>query len=425
MNFHLSKTINSAINFRYRLLIFPLIVVLSGCDSIVFENKIDTILDPVDHVNYLSVSSASISDSTWTKTPKRDKAVRLFIGKLEGYESVALLRFEYLDTLVDTVGIDTLRLELTVNNTIGVQSGSPKLLSLYWNRIEWKEEDLPDSSLIKFDDFVPDPLDLLNTATVEWVKSDTIIEKIIFDIPLESVHNWINSSKKHGFIILSDTVTNFIISSPSRTSGLSSSLLPILQVTFQDSDTTATKEFLATENGYLLSITTGLPLSDPSRTYIGGGEAYRGFYKFNSELLDSIPETAKISSAEFNIAYDSLRSILPNKNSSVTGLGFTLYFSYLDSSSENDSLFPTAAGDSTSASIPIDGNIISFNITNILQRWVAEKFIERGLVIWSKNEGSQLFRVALYSDGCDDNVDASCVEPELNVYYMTSEAIEE
>ena len=46
-------------------------------------------------------------------------------------------------------------------------------------------------------------------------------------------------------------------------------------------------------------------------------------------------------------------------------------------------------------------------------------------MIWSKNEGSQLFRVALYSDSCDDTVDASCVKPELNVYYMTSEAIEE
>ncbi|MCH8304636.1 MAG: hypothetical protein IIB94_05840 [Candidatus Marinimicrobia bacterium] len=421
MNFHLSKTINSAINFRYRLLIFPLIVVLSGCDSIVFENKIDTILDPVDHVNYLSVSSASISDTTWTKTPKRDKAVRLFIGKLEGYESAALLRFEYLDTLVDTVGIDTLRLELTVNNTIGVESGSPKLLSLYWNRNEWKEEDLPDSSLIKFDDFVPDPLDLLDTATVVWVQSDTIIEKIIFDIPLESLQNWIGSSDKHGFIILSDSVTNFMISSPARESSLSASL-PRLQVI--DEDTTNAESIFATENGYLLSITTGLPLSDPSRTYIGGGEAYRGIYKFNSGLLDNISETSKISSAELNIAYDSLRSILPNKNSSATGIGFTLYFSYLDSSSENDSLFPTAAGDSTSASIPIDGNIISFNITNILQRWVAEKFNDRGLVIWSGNEGSQLFRVALYSDSCDDNVDASCVEPELNVYYMTSEAIE-
>lgn len=422
MNFHLSKTINSAINFRYLLLIFPLIVVLSGCDSIVFENKIDTILDPVDHVKFLNVSSASISDTTWTKTPKRDKAVRLFIGKFEGYESAALLRFEYLDTLVDTVGIDTLRLELTVNNTIGVQSVSPKLLSLYWNRIEWKEEDLPDSSLIKFDDFVPDPLDLLDTATVVWVNSDTIIEKIIFDIPLGSLQNWISSSDKHGFIILSDTITNFMITTPARESSLSASL-PRLQVI--DKDTTNAESIFANENGYLLSITTGLPLSDPSRTYIGGGEAYRGIYKFDSELLDSISETSIISSAELNIAIDSSLSILPNNNSAVTGLGFTLYYEYLDSSSGNSSFFPTPDKDSAFVSIPIDGNIISFNITNILQKWVAENFSDIGLVIWSGSEGSQLFRVALYSDSCDDNVDASCVEPELNVYYMTSEAIEE
>ena len=165
-----------------------------------------------------------------------------------------------------------------------------------------------------------------------------------------------------------------------------------------------------------------MPLSDPDRTYIGGGAAYRGIYKFNSDTFDNISGTSKISNAELNIAIDTSRSILPNKNSSVTGIGFTLYFSYLDSSSESSSLFPTPELDSTSAQIPIDGNIISINMTNIVQRWVANSFTNRGLVLWSGSEGNQLFRAALYKNGCDE---ASCVEPELNIFYVTSEGIED
>jgi len=415
VNFHSSKTINSAINFRYLLLIFPLIVVLSGCDSIVFENKIDTILDPVDHVKYLNVSAASISDSTWTKTPKRDKAVRLFIGKFEDYKAAALLRFEFLDTLVDTSNIKSLILELTITNTIGEQSGDSMLVSLYKNSEEWNEDDLSERVLNDFTSMLGDPV---SATTVLWNSVDSAFS---FNIPNYLVQNWRDNNDTTGFIIVGDSSSNFIISSPSRKSGIGSSL-PNLQVIFKD--TTDTLSVLPSHDGYLLSINTEMTLSDPERTYIGGGEAYRGFFNFTSELLDSILETSKISRAELNIGYDSLRSILPNKNSSATGLGFTLYFSYIDPSSESDSLFITAAGDSTPVSIPIDGNIISFNITNILQRWVAENLKERGLVIWSGSEGSQLFRVALYR--CDVVTDPSgCVGPELNVYYMTSEAIED
>ena len=63
-------------------------------------------------------------------------------------------------------------------------------------------------------------------------------------------------------------------------------------------------------------------------------------------------------------------------------------------------------------------------MTNVLQRWTSLNIKERGLVVWSKDEGNQLFRVALFRDGCNTGVDPSCVEPELNVYYVTSEEIE-
>ncbi|MCH8271885.1 MAG: hypothetical protein IIB41_01405, partial [Candidatus Marinimicrobia bacterium] len=110
--------------------------------------------------------------------------------------------------------------------------------------------------------------------------------------------------------------------------------------------------------------------------------------------------------------------------SSVRGLGDSLYFSYLDSSSESNSLFPTPISDSTLALLPIDGNVLTFKLTNILQRWIAENIEEKGLVVWSKSEGSQLFRVALYGDDCDQIADPSCAEPVLNVYYVIFEEIE-
>lgn len=382
-----------------------------GCDTAIFENKIDTILVPVDNVSFLSVSSASISDSTWTKTPS-GKPIRLFIGGFEGYKAAALLSFEYLDTLLDTLDIKSLILELTITNAIGVQSKESMLLSLYKNRKPWDEDRL---SALDLNEFIDSLEDTIRTATVHWQNPDSAVAKFSFDIPLDSVQSWIDSPDKHGFIIVGDSSSNFIISSS----------LPSLQVAYLDSDTTKTESIFATSSGYLLSITTGLPLSDPERTYIGGGKAYRGIYKFNSGLLDGISETSKISRAELNIAIDSSRSILPNKNSSVTGIGLTLYFSYLDTSSESNNLFPTPISDSTKADIPADGNILSLNMTDILQKWITGDFENKGLVIWSGSEGSQLFRVALYGDGCDVVSDPTCVEPELNIYYVTSEGIEE
>jgi len=220
VKFQISKIIKAAINIRFLLITLTLIFSLLGCDSIVFENKIDTILEPVDHVKYFNISPAFISDTTWTKTPKRDKTIRLFIGKFDDYESVALLKFEYLDTLLDIVGIDSLRLILNISNTIGAKSSSPKILSLYWNRMEWNEDDLHDSSLFKIEDFMPDPLDLLASDTVVWENSDTTAEKILFDIPLDSLQNWISSPDKHGFIIVSDSLSNFIVSSSHEASAM-------------------------------------------------------------------------------------------------------------------------------------------------------------------------------------------------------------
>ena len=412
MNFHLSNIRQTVTKFHHLLFTLPFLMAIIGCDTAIFENKIDTILVPVDNVSFLSISSASISDSTWTKTPS-GKPIRLFIGGFEGYESVTLLRFGNLSALPEYSLIDSLSVQLTATNTIGSNRPSSSILiSMYKNRIEWDEESLATR---KFEDFAPLSDDLIDTMTVLWRDSDSESEQFSFDIPISLVQSWKDSSDTNGVIIISEYSSNFIISSS----------LPSLQVAYLDSDTTKTESILATSSGYLLSITTGLPLSDPERTYIGGGKAYRGIYKFNSGLLDGISETSKISRAELNIAIDSSRSILPNKNSSVTGIGLTLYFRYLDSSSENDSLFFPPKGDSTQANIPLDGNMLSINITNIVQRWVSQNIEERGLLIWSGSEGSQLFRVALYGDGCDVVSDPACVEPELNIYYVTSEGIEE
>ncbi len=412
MNSHLSNIRHTVTKYNHLLFTLPLLMAIVGCDSTIFDNKIDTILGPVDHVNFLSVSSSAISDSTWTKPPKRDKQLRLFIAGFEGYEAVALFRFGKLSALPPDSLIDSLSVQLTLHNTIGSdQPSSSILLSMYKNRVEWFQDSLVTRRL---EDFVPLQEDLIDTTTVLWLDGGSESVTFSFDIPLSLVKSWDDSSDTNGVIIISEISSNFIISSS----------FPSLQVSYQDSDTTIIETILATSAGYILSITTGLPLSDPERTYIGGGKAYRGIYKFNSNFLDNISETSKISRAELNISIDNSRSILPNINSSVTGIGLTLYFSYLDSSSESSNLFPTPIADSTLANIPTDGNILSLNITSILQRWVTENSEDLGLVIWSNSEGSQLFRVALYRDGCDLTLDASCVEPELSVYYVTSEEIE-
>lgn len=412
MNCHSSNINQTVTIFHHLLFTLLLLIAIIGCDSNIFENKIDTILVPVDNVKFLSVSSSGISDSTWTKSPKRDKPRRLFIGGFEGYESAALFRFGKLSALPPDSLIDSLSVQLTVRNTIGSdQPSSSILISMYKNRVEWFQDSLVTRRL---EDFVPLQEDLIDTTTVLWLESDSETVSFSFDIPLSLVQSWDDSSDTNGVIIISEMSSNFIISS----------LFPSLQVSYQDSDTTKTENILTTSAGYLLSITTGLPLSDPERTYIGGGEAYRGIYRFNSDFLNSISVTSKISRAELNISIDDSRSILPDINSSVTGIGLNLYFSYLDLSSESSSLFPTPISDSALANIPTDGNILSIDMTNILQRWVSENTEDLELVIWSGSEGSQLFRVALYRDGCDLAVDASCVEPVLNVYYVIFEEIE-
>ena len=402
------------------LIIFMLItIIFISCDSPDYVNDLGSVISPVDQVKYQKILHSSIADCTITVPSDRGSSKRLLVGSFENYRTLSVLKFNDFSALPDSVkdNISEILLELTLSNTIGDSTTEDIEMHLYKNSLGWQEESLKSRTL---DEFALSLTDLIDDTTVTWGLSDTVAKKITFNIPLEIVQTWRDSSDTNGVVLIaSGWGISFISSFHSRSSSAANSLLPALQVTHMEEGDTSntTTRIIASADGYLLNLLSELPESEPDKIFIGGGAAYRSMVLIDSSMIDSIPVNASITDANLTLTIDRRKSLLPVSNSAVNGIGISLLFNFVESTGGTDSLFVIDRNDSTSVALPIDGNEMTLGLTRIMQQWVAGNRENLGIALWSNSESSQLFRISFY--GQNSSVSDS-VKPNIDIYYVNS-----
>ncbi len=219
-------------------------------------------------------------------------------------------------------------------------------------------------------------------------------------------------------IIASGWGFSFISSFHSRSSNAANSLLPALKVTYEvEEDSSTTTRIVASADGYLLNILSELPDSEPDKIFIGGGAAYRSMVMIDSSMIDSIPVNASITHANLTLTIDRQSSLLPFSNSAGNGIGISLIFNFVDSTGGTEYPFLIDRNDTSFVSLPIDGDVMTLDLTRIIQQWVSGNRENLGIALWSNFESSQIFRISFY--GQNSSVSDS-VKPNIDIYYVNS-----
>ena len=396
-------------------MLFTLIFI--SCDSTDYVNDLGSVISPVDQVKYQKILHSSIADTTITVPSDRGSSKRLLVGTFENYETLSVLKFNDFSDLPDTVNMSEVFLELTLSNTIGDSIAEDIKLLLYKNNISWQEDSLQSKQL---DKFRFSSVDLINDTTVAWGLSDTVSKKVTFNIPLEIVQSWRDSSDTNGVVLDAPFgfISSFITSFHARSSSAANSLLPALEVTYEvEEDSSTTTRIVASADGYLLNLRSDLPDSEPDKIFIGGGAAYRSIVLIDSNMIDSIPVNASIADANLTLTIDRDGSLLPFSNSAVNGIGMNLLFSFIESIGGTELPFIIDRNDSTFVSLPIDGDEMTLDLTSMIQQWVTGDKENFGIALWSNFESSQLFRISFY--GQNSNVSDS-MKPNIDIYYVNS-----
>ena len=384
-----------------------------GCDSTEYVNVIDSVLAPVDQVNFQNIPFISISDSTWSVSPERGKTAQNFVGKFDIYESAMLIKFHGNSILPDTATITDIFLEMAVANTIGDSLIAAIGISMRKNTLSWTEDNISE---FNFDD-INTSGELYDSTSAAWRTSDSSTQLLSFKVSKPVYQGWLDKSDTNGVLIVGDDPGGFIISSHSRTSGRSFRFLPVLRINFiEEGDSIlTTNRFSASADGYIMKILEDLTVTDTDRVYIGGGAAFRGIIRFDPVLLDQIQSNFLISRAEIKLKIDYDKSILPTLNSAVSGILFNLRYSIIDSIGPKGLPVKISSGDSLSMSAPLTGATLTLNVTKFIQDWVTDGIENIGIQIWSGGEHSQIFRISLISG---DSMDGDALKPEIDIFYV-------
>ena len=397
----------------------------TSCDSTDYVNDLGSIISPVDQVKYQKIIHSSIADCTITVPSDRGSSKRLLAGGFEDYETLSVLKFNDFSALSDTVSMSKILLELTLSNTIGDSTIGTLDLFLFKNDVDWQEDNL---KLMALDDFTPFLESIrrfrrpfIDRTTVAWGSLDSASKKITFNIPLDIVESWKDSSETNADtngVVLIASPFGFIASFHSRSSSAANSLLPALVVThIVGEDTSTTTRIVASADGYLLNILSELPDSEPDKIFIGGGAAYRSMVMIDSSMIDSIPVNVSIVDANLTLTIDRQNSLLPESNSAVKGIGISLLYNFVEATGGTDSLLVIDETDFNPVALPIDGDKMALDLTRLMQQWVTGDRESFGIALWSNSESSQIFRIAFY--GQNSSVSDS-LKPNIDIYYVNS-----
>jgi len=389
-----------------------LLLSIAGCDSTEYVNEIDSVLAPVDQTNFQNIPFTTVTDSTWSVMPNRGETAQNLVGKFDILESAMLMKFNDVTGFPDTSTISEIFLEMSVANTIGDSSLNSIDVSMRKNTRAWTENNISD---LNYDDYFNASEDLNVSISALWRTDDSTTQTLSFKVPIQIYQAWKEGSDTNGVLIFGDAPGGFIISSHSRTSGRVSSLLPVLRINYTEDGEPITSRFTVSADGYTMKISEDLTVTDTDRIYVGGAVAHRAFIRFSPDLIDLIPADAFISKAEFALSIDYDKSILPVLNSAVSGILFDLRLGFVDSLSASGIPVTIDRSDSLNIIVPLTGNKLTLNITQVIQQWVAGKFENLGIAIWSSGEHSQIYRISFVSG---DSMDDDALKPNIDIYYI-------
>lgn len=391
-----------------------LIFSFTGCDSTEYVNEIDSVLAPVDQTNFQNIPFSTIKDSTWSIMPDRGETAQNLVGKFDIFESAILLKFNIVTSFPETTTISQIFLEMTVATTIGDSTLDAIGVSMSKNTIAWTEDNISD---LTFDDYINAATDLYDSVSAPWRTTDSTTHLLSFRVTKSVYQTWKDGSDTNGVLIFGSGSGGFIISSPSRTSGLINPFLPVIRINHTEDGESITSRFAASSDGITMKISEDLTVTDPERIYVGGAAAHRAFILFSPDLIDLIPKNALISKGEFTLSIDYDKSILPFLNSTVSDidLSFELRLGLIDSLSSTGVPIKINRNDSLKITVPLTGSILTINLAPVVQQWVAGNFDNLGIAIWSSGEHSQIFRISFVSG---NSIDDDALKPKLEIFYI-------
>ncbi|MGE5437483.1 MAG: hypothetical protein ACM3O3_09680 [Syntrophothermus sp.] len=382
---------------KFKLLfLFITSLLLVGCSDDPSSIGSDLLSQDLIDVNVLDSQTDSLSQtsSSFLSTLQLSGSTKLFLGKTNNIDEASILiKFQY--SFEDTIKTAFLNNSLTIRSayvelikTYSVGTGSLDY-TVHKINSDWSHSTFSGDSLSSLQFDAPDISSNRRVSSNDSVYS--------FDVDIPSVQKWMreaadstvtgdkgiyiqptsNSTKIVGFQALSSTVTT----------------IPRLYVVVEKSGSYVdTLSFISTMD--VSGIKATLPQSSEN-IFVQGGTEIKSKLRFD---LSKLPELAIVNQAELTLTLDSTASL-----NSVTS---NIYAYFVADSSNQDSL------SSTYVLLQKSGNVLSGDISYLVQRWLKEK-INYGLLLVPQNNAETVDLFAIR--GSNSNVYSE--RPHLKITY--------
>jgi hypothetical protein len=353
------------------------------------------LLSSQDFVRVDTTTITAVSGTTIRKHINAGSSTNIMVGKFQGYEARALLRFTGIpDTLLSATVLSA-NLILKANYRFGDQQGN---LAFSVNKMTqgWTETGVNWDS-ISTASYEPTARGFFSAAI-----ADT--DSVAISIDSSLVREWFQAAAAaqgtEGIILVPTAASNKIVGFNSFQSS-DASKTPRLVVTFLKGTAQDTLWFASGEDVFVANIDN--LNSDPSLVYVQAGVAYRSIVKFD---LSSAPSHVGVHQAMLELTLNPLVSILSStsrlNSQSVDSL--VSFFLVTSDSVDNSTLI-------LGHRLNPDSAVYSFAITSDVQRWISGK-PNFGLQIeaWAETSKLDLFTFFLGSAN-------SSLRPRLKIIY--------
>ncbi|MFQ5486718.1 MAG: DNRLRE domain-containing protein, partial [Desulfobacterales bacterium] len=317
----------------------------------------------------------------------------LYLGQADGKRVSFVIKFSGLP---DSLAITKAKLVLKASAFFGTPGGM-LTASVHEIKKSWQESDLTAGSMDS--DFF-DPVSLGNLT---FAASDSDTVTISFDAEL--VRKWVALPDSENFGILVRPDGAFALQQFNSSEALNEQ--PRLQIFHSDTLRANPSEVVTSEDVFVFEVLNP-PADGP--LYVGNGFEHKTIIRFD---LSEIPKEATINRARLILKIDLANSFL----SPTDGFSFgaeSLLKDLTDFTLPIRSLIEDTiiAPLSTTLGVVDTSMTLRININNQLQRWSSESQDNRGIILLTRTQGRDLYRLALLTAETDP-----LNAPRLEIHY--------
>ncbi len=334
---------------------------------------------------------AAASDTFYQTFVANGSSPYLYLGQCNGKKTWSLILFS---NLPDSGTVDSALVTLHTHHIFGQTSGfftaSVHLILKEWNPTEITWETFDNS-------FIGEEIANVEISA-DQISANNDTMALSFHLPPATVQSWIDSttdSLNYGILLMYQSAPFIVEFFSNNTEELE--YRPTLTI-YLKQDTTKEGSVTYPRKDTFIASTEQEP--NFTRLFVNNGTALRSLIYFS---IDSLPEDATINRALLTLHADTLLSFPDNESFDLITYPVT----------NNTWPIPAVPFDSTTMGwSTLEGDSISINVTNIVQKWTSGKNENYGFILMGKNEKRDIFGRAFYSTSCD-----SLYQPTLEIFY--------